>query len=52
MDDDERTLLMATFCVLHNVEAEEKAEEVAVGEQGTASRAIDLDEPRAQVHLG
>ena len=43
---------MATFCVLHNVEAEEKAEEVAVTEQRNASQAITLDEPRAQVHLG
>ena len=50
--DDEPTLLMATFCALHDVEAKEKAEEVAAAEQGTASWAIDLDEPRAQVHLG
>jgi hypothetical protein len=49
-DDDEATLLMATFCALH--EAEEKAEVVVVAELGKASKTVDLDEPRAQVHLG
>ena len=43
---------MVTFCALHDVETEEKEEEVVAVEQGTASRAIDLDEPRAQVYLG
>jgi len=43
---------MATFCALHDIEAEHKAEEVVAAEQGTTSHAIDLDEPRAQVHLG
>ena len=52
MDDDEPTLLMATFCALHDIEAEEKVEEVVMAEQGKASKTVDLDEPRAQVHLG
>ena len=52
MDDDEPTLLMATFCALHDVEAEEEAEEVAAAEHGMASQSIVLDEPHAQVHLG
>ncbi|XP_066333615.1 uncharacterized protein [Miscanthus floridulus] len=43
---------MAMFCALHDVEAEEKVEDMAAMEQGTASQAIDLDELRAQVHLG
>ena len=42
---------MATSCA-HDVKAEEKAEDVAAMEQGTASQAINLNEPRAQVHLG
>ena len=29
-DDDEVTLLMATFCALHDVEAKEKGEVMAV----------------------
>ena len=52
VEDDEPTLLMAMFCALHDVDAKGKVEEVATTEQGTASRAIDLDEPHAQVHLG
>jgi len=43
---------MVMFCAMYDVESKGKAEEVTVEEQGTASRAIDLDEPRAQVHLG
>ena len=43
---------MATFCALHDIKAKEKAEEVMAVEQGTASQAIDLDNPCAQVHLG
>jgi hypothetical protein len=36
-----------SFCALHDIEAGEKAEEVAVAEQGKASQAITLDKPRA-----
>jgi hypothetical protein len=32
VDDDEPTLLMVMFCALHDIEAEEKAEEVAIAE--------------------
>ena len=51
-DDDEATLLMATFCALHDVEAKEKGEVMAVEGHGKALKAVNLDEPRAQVHLG
>jgi hypothetical protein len=51
-DDDEHTLLMASFCALHDIEAKEEAEEAVKAEQRTASTTVDLDEPRAQVHLG
>jgi len=37
VDDDEPTLLMATFCALQDVEAEEKPEGLAVAEHGKAS---------------
>ncbi|XP_066361076.1 uncharacterized protein [Miscanthus floridulus] len=40
---------MAMFCALHDVEAKEKGEGMAVKGHG---KAINLDEPRAQVHLG
>ena len=43
---------MASLCALHDVEAEEKAEEVAMAEQGKTLKAVDLDVPPAQVHLG
>jgi hypothetical protein len=45
---------MVSFCALHNVEVEEKVEEVAMAEQGKgkALKAIDLDKPRSQVDLG
>jgi len=52
VDDDKPTLLMAMFCALHDVEAEEKPEEVVVAEHGKASQSIDLDDPCAQVLLG
>jgi hypothetical protein len=42
---------MATFCALHDVEAKEKGEVMAV-EHRKALKAVNLDEPRAQVHLG
>ena len=51
-DDDEATILMATFCALHDVEAKEKGEVMAVKGPGKVLKAVDLDEPRAQVHLG
>ena len=51
-DDDEATLLMTTFCALHDVEAKEKGEVLAVEGHGKALKAVNLDEPRAQVHLG
>ena len=51
-DDDEATILMAMFCALHDVEAEEKGEVTTVEGPGKALKAINLDEPRAQVHLG
>ena len=43
---------METFCALHDVEAKEKGEVMAVKEPGMALKAINLNEPRAQVHLG
>jgi hypothetical protein len=54
VDDDEPTLLMVTFCALHDVEPELEAEEevVVAAEQGKPPQAIHLEESRAQVHLG
>jgi len=43
---------MATFCALHDVEAKEKEEMMAVKGLGKALKTIYLDEPRSQVHLG
>ena len=43
---------MATFCVLHDVEAEEKEEVMTVEEPKKALKAVNLDEPCTQVHLG
>ena len=45
-DDDEATILMATFCALHDIEAEEKGEVTAVEGPGKALKAVNLDEPR------
>jgi len=45
-------LLMAMFCALHDVEAKEKGEVIAMVDHGKALKAVHLDEPRAQVHLG
>ena len=42
---------MATFCALHDVKAKEKGEVMAMEGPGKALKAINLDEPRAQVHL-
>ena len=51
-DDDEATILMATFCALHDVEAEEREEATTVQGPGKALKTVNLDEPCAQVHLG
>ena len=42
---------MATFCALHDVKAEKKGEVMMVEGSGKALKAVNLDEPRAQVHL-
>jgi hypothetical protein len=42
---------MVSFYALHDIEAKEKVEEVAMAEQGKALKAVDLDDPRTQVHL-
>ena len=51
-EDHEATLLMMMFYALHNVEAKEKGEVMAVEGHGKALKPVNLDEPRAQVHLG
>ena len=51
-DEDEATILMAMFCALHNVEAEEREEETMVEGPRKALKTVNLDEPRVQVHLG
>ena len=43
---------MAMFCALHDVEAKEKGEVMTVEGPRKAMKAVNLDEPRAQVHLG
>ena len=43
---------MATFCALHDVEAEEKEEATTVEGLEKALKAVNLDEPCTQVHLG
>lgn len=52
MDNEEPTLLMATFCALHDVKPEpvSRVEQVSI-ELGKAKQSISLDESRAQVHL-
>ena len=50
--EDEATILMASFCALHDIEAEEKVEVTAVEGPGKVLKAVNLDEPHAQVHLG
>ena len=42
---------MVMLCALHDVKAEEKEEATMVEGPGKALKAINLDEPRAQVHL-
>ena len=43
---------MATYCALHDVEAKEKGEGMAVEGPGKALKAVNLDEQCTQVHLG
>ena len=43
---------MATFCALHDVEAMERDEATTVEASSKTLKTINLDEPRAQVHLG
>ena len=43
---------MAMFCALHNVEVKDKGEVMVVEGHDKALKAIYLDEPHAQVHLG
>ena len=43
---------MATFCALHDVEAKKKGDVMAVKGHDKALKAVHLDEPRVQVHLG
>ena len=43
---------MTTFCALHDIEAEEKEEVMAVEGPRKVLKAVNLNEPRAQVHLG
>ena len=42
---------MTTFCALHDIEAEEKEEVMAVEGPGKVLKAVNLDKSRAQVHL-
>jgi len=42
---------MTTFCALHDVEAKEKGEVMALEGHGKALKDVNLNEPRAQVHL-
>ena len=43
---------MMTFCALHDIEAKEKGKGMVVEGSGKALKAVNLDEPRAQVYLG
>ena len=43
---------MAMFYALHDVEAEEREEATTVEGPRKALKTVNLDEPRAQVHLG
>ena len=45
-DEDEATILMATFCALHDVDAKERVEVLAAEGSGKALKAVNLDEPR------
>ena len=43
---------MATFCALHDIEAEEKGDVMTVKGPRKTLKAVNLNELRAQVHLG
>ena len=43
---------MAMFYALHDVEVKEKGEGMAMEGPGKALKAVNLDEPHVQVHLG
>ena len=43
---------MMMFCALHDVDADGKEDVMAVKGPRKAMKAVNLDEPRAQVHLG
>ena len=43
---------MTMFYALHDVETKEKGEVMAVKGPGKVLKAVHLDKPRAQVHLG
>ena len=43
---------MATFYALHDIEAKEKGEVMSVEGPGKALKAVNLNEPHAQVHIG
>ena len=45
-EDDEGTLLMATFYALHDVETKNKGEVMVVEGHGKALKVVNLDEPR------
>ena len=51
-DKDEATILMTTFCALHDIEAKEMEEVTTVEGPGKALKTVNLDELHAQVHLG
>ena len=40
------------FYVMHNIEAKEKGEVMALKGHNKALKDVNLDEPRTQVHLG
>ena len=42
---------MVTFCALHDIEAKEKGQVMAVEGHDKALKAVNLDELRTQVHL-
>ena len=44
-DEDEATILMATFCALHDVEAKEREEATMVEGPGKTLKTVNLDEP-------
>ena len=49
--EDEATILMAMFCALHDIEAEEREEAMMVEGPRKALKTVNLDEPCTQVHL-